>query len=447
MKLVGASSIVVKFAAVAACLMAAAVMADETISADVTLSADADWRAKGMVTIAEGVTVSLNGHNLSIAGLAGAGRIIDSKYSGGYTRLTYIQSTGSQYIDTGYIHDTTTKVDLRISFTSVGEQWQSFYGARNSRADTAKGFSMWLNYAKFRRAFGAAAANIDSLTVNTTTVYDLHLDKGGESTVTPGEGEPVSLGTATAGAALTWTDFLFAINQDPGANGKAPAFISRAKIYFCRIYSGDTLVRNMVPVRREADGALGMLDLVNDATFYPNNGSGTFVAGEDVDESGHLRLATSDDASYDLSSLSVAAKCVAVGGVVAKDTDWSSLPLLSVEAGTVLDLAGHDLRVPALVGVFLSAQHDREERGDGGTVGGNRRQPCLRSRTMGRMATLQHRRRRRARLGDGGYDLRRTVGRLRSVAPDGALLSINEAHADSPDRPERRGVLRKKLGP
>ncbi len=75
MKLVGASSVVVKFAAVAACLMAAAVMADETISADVTLSADADWRAKGMVTIAEGVTVSLNGHNLSLAGLAGAGTI------------------------------------------------------------------------------------------------------------------------------------------------------------------------------------------------------------------------------------------------------------------------------------------------------------------------------------------------------------------------------------
>ncbi len=320
------------------------------ITEDVTLTEDADWTSEGTVTIAEGVTMDLNGHSLTVVGLSGAGRIIDSKYSGGYTRLAYIQSTGSQYIDTGYIHDTTTKVDLRISFTSVGEQWQSFYGARNTKADTAKGFSMWLNYAKFRRAFGAAAANIDSLTVDTTTIYDLHLDKGGESTVTPGEGEPVSLGTATAGDALTWTDFLFAINQDAGANGKAPAFISRAKIYFCRIYSGDTLVRDMVPVRRDADGALGMLDLANDATFYPNMGSGTFVAGADADESGHLRLATSEDASYDLASLSVSAKCVVVGGVVAKDTDWSALPLLIVEAGTVLDLAGYDLRVPALVG-------------------------------------------------------------------------------------------------
>ena len=45
---------------------------------------------------------------------------------------------------------------MRIKFDSVSPQYQSFYGARNSKTDTAKGFSMWLNYAKFRRAFGAA---------------------------------------------------------------------------------------------------------------------------------------------------------------------------------------------------------------------------------------------------------------------------------------------------
>ena len=75
MKMVGSDSVVAKLAAVAACLMATAIMADETISADVTLIADADWRAKGVVTIAEGVTVNLNGHSLALAGLAGAGTI------------------------------------------------------------------------------------------------------------------------------------------------------------------------------------------------------------------------------------------------------------------------------------------------------------------------------------------------------------------------------------
>ena len=43
------------------------------ITTDVTLDADADWRAAGQVTIAAGVTVDLNGHNLKVAGLAGEG--------------------------------------------------------------------------------------------------------------------------------------------------------------------------------------------------------------------------------------------------------------------------------------------------------------------------------------------------------------------------------------
>ncbi len=56
-------------------MVAAVVSADETISANVTLSADADWRDKGLVTINEGVTVNLNGHKLTLAGITGAGTI------------------------------------------------------------------------------------------------------------------------------------------------------------------------------------------------------------------------------------------------------------------------------------------------------------------------------------------------------------------------------------
>ena len=62
--------------AVAALAMAAAVVtADETITANVTLTADTDWRAKGYVTIAEGVTVNLNGYKLTLTALAGTGTI------------------------------------------------------------------------------------------------------------------------------------------------------------------------------------------------------------------------------------------------------------------------------------------------------------------------------------------------------------------------------------
>lgn len=55
--------------------LAVAGRADETISANVSLNADTDWRAKGVVTIGAGVTVTLNGHALVLAGLAGTGTI------------------------------------------------------------------------------------------------------------------------------------------------------------------------------------------------------------------------------------------------------------------------------------------------------------------------------------------------------------------------------------
>ena len=61
-------------------------------------------------------------------------------------------------------------------------------------------------------------------------------------------------------------------------------------------------------------------------------------------------------------------------------------------------------RVPVLFGIFLSAQHDRQERGDGGASLGNRRRPRLRPRPLGRVAALQHRRRRRASPRAGGKD-------------------------------------------
>ena len=65
--------------AVAICVAAALPSwADTTIANNVTLTADADWRADGVVTVPEGVTVDLNGHTLWVSGLAGKGAFTSS---------------------------------------------------------------------------------------------------------------------------------------------------------------------------------------------------------------------------------------------------------------------------------------------------------------------------------------------------------------------------------
>ena len=50
------------------------------------------------------------------------------------------------------------------------------------------------------------------------------------------------------------------------------------KIYYTKIYDNNILIRDMIPVRRENDGALGMYDTVS-GTFFQNQGTGTFTAG------------------------------------------------------------------------------------------------------------------------------------------------------------------------
>ena len=268
----------------------------DCISEGGTLTGDIDWSGLPNLTIETGTTLDLAGHNLSTPAISGSGTVTDSVGTeiSGYERIEYLQASGTQYIDTGYIHDNSTKVDMRIKFDSVSPQYQSFYGARNSTADTAKGFSLWLNYAKFRRAFGASAANIDSHTVTTSTIYDIHLDKSGACTATPEGGTAIALGSATQGGPLTFTDFLFAINQNASAGGRAPQFQTRAKLYSCKIFSGTTLVRDFVPVRRTSDGVLG--DLAH-GTFYTNAGSGSFSAGETIVDvvGGELHVVVADD--------------------------------------------------------------------------------------------------------------------------------------------------------
>ncbi len=86
-------------AAIAAICMAAALpsWADTTIANNVTLTADADWRADGVVTVPEGVTVDLNGHTLWVSGLAGKGAFTSSVAD----PSTFDLTTADAYFDRG----------------------------------------------------------------------------------------------------------------------------------------------------------------------------------------------------------------------------------------------------------------------------------------------------------------------------------------------------------
>lgn len=58
-------------------------------------------------------------------------------------------------------------------------------------------------------------------------------------------------------------------------------FAKSLRLYNCKLYDGNTIVRDFVPCYRKSDDVAGLYDVANDV-FYPNAGTGSFTVGPDV---------------------------------------------------------------------------------------------------------------------------------------------------------------------
>lgn len=77
-------NLIVVAAITASAMVSTPSFADTTITENVTLAGDIDWRADGVVTVPAGVTVTLNGHNLKVHAIVGAGTLTTGIAMGAY---------------------------------------------------------------------------------------------------------------------------------------------------------------------------------------------------------------------------------------------------------------------------------------------------------------------------------------------------------------------------
>ena len=117
--------------------------ADRTITSDYTLSADET--VDGTLTVAPGVTVDLNGHNLTVSALAGGG---NSLIDGRYQVLGYLTADRTQYVMSDYTPMASDRVVMKFRFadnskiyqflfcTRLGGSKQSFSMLRNNSTTT-----------------------------------------------------------------------------------------------------------------------------------------------------------------------------------------------------------------------------------------------------------------------------------------------------------------------
>ena len=190
-----------------------------------------------------------------------------SDYSGdtisGYTKVEYIGvgTTGGPRINTLFNFTTKSEFEIEAQYTDVPNNNSWLFGNYSNGHQTDLGYTggnIWIQTGGANRSM-----NFDT---------QVHVYKSTQESF-------IQDNTVLTGAVPNWGNtttgqaYLFHINDGSASNN--------CRVYYCKIWDDGVLVRDLVPVYRNIDSAIGMYDLVNDV-FYENIGTGSFVAGQEV---------------------------------------------------------------------------------------------------------------------------------------------------------------------
>lgn len=210
-----------------------------------------------------------------------------------YQRVSYIQSTGTQYIDTGIVPHISFAAEVEFESTkAAGDPVQSFMGGGYDYGygDLAYSFQIKIDENNLTVRMYTLSGSVDQ-SKRTGAVFDFSdpaaiaqrlVYKFNQINLAASVGK--TEGVFTIGDSrgdARWGVFLFATG-DYSKSGQNRA-INRAsgKMYHASVSDINGLLLNLYPCFRKADGEIGMYDLVS-GTFFANAGTGTFEKGANV---------------------------------------------------------------------------------------------------------------------------------------------------------------------
>lgn len=225
-----------------------------------------------------------------------------------FRQLEYIQTTGTQYIDTGLTVKNNTYFVLECAPTTINQDNKIFGAYNGSYAGVAVGT---LN-SKWR---------LGSHWGNNTVACNL------DKTRITGASTTWMIASTTSTEIVTVNEGITAININMYvgcANYENSPMSASCKIWSLSINEDSTRVREYIPVQRKSDNEIGLYDLANDV-FYTNDGTGTFIAGPVVDENTSIsKVVYGSDTLIDL-TLDTVTEVSLESGITAHSADGSMI--------------------------------------------------------------------------------------------------------------------------
>ena len=218
------------------------------------------------------VLQSISGDTRTLMAVADGGFAFDKWELEDYTRLDYIESSGTQWIDTGYKGNINTKIVAKCKAISLSTN--STINPFGDITSTSSAISVLLPI----NSTSARTNRFGNKSFTTTISHSLDTEYVVEIDKTNLKVNGTIINTFNTTSSFTTTNNI-ALFRATGTNSAYYDGISQ--IEYTRIYESGILIHNFVPVKKNSTNELGFLDLV-EMKFCANQGTGTFTYGQEL---------------------------------------------------------------------------------------------------------------------------------------------------------------------
>lgn len=218
------------------------------------------------------VTSMQNYYVYSGVARSGQRRLWQNRFRRLYQPKEYLESSGTQYIDTGVSGAIQAVIDLELtSVTPSGTNYTILWAENQGSPYECNGvrcnnYQTGVNIPFFQLGNGGTAQD-DTKEALINTRYTIAIDTNPDSYYLEVNGEMQVQGTSSGYPLTSYNLFLFANNA-----GTTAKQFGKIKLYSCKIYKDNVLVRDFIPVTTTEHC---LLDRVS-GVFYYNQGTGTF---------------------------------------------------------------------------------------------------------------------------------------------------------------------------
>ena len=191
-----------------------------------------------------------------------------------YTQVDYIQSSGTQYIDTGVNAD--YKLSIKTEFSNLSQS--SYQGAMSGNNATNRvrhhlqitstgNVIYWAGLTDS----GCSTTIITGTDYDSSKKYNIFADIYNQKYYLDGTEISGNFNSNNFDTELNY--YLFGRNTNNVVSNMVTM-----KMYSCKIYYNNVIARDFIPCYRNSDNEVGLYDLVNNV-FYTNQGTGDFTYG------------------------------------------------------------------------------------------------------------------------------------------------------------------------